>query len=142
MEQSVEILHIYLENRGALGPQKKEKKKKKGQYSKSAGYISHPKAANRKYPTECPKSLHLMGICVSWPWPWPPNPTCIWRPQLSICVYLFFVLQLKFDINTVFTYINHSPKKRKGFSFLMTMYNLSVYLYVLSCYFYFVIHLL
>ena len=29
MEQIVEILHIYLENRGALGPQKKEKKKKK-----------------------------------------------------------------------------------------------------------------
>ena len=71
----------------------------------------------------------LVPICISWPRP----QICISRPQPSICICLFFVLQLKFVIVTMFTYINHIHKKRKGFSFLLTMYKLNVYLYILTC---------
>ena len=71
------------------------------------------------------------------PYPQLPAPTsiCVSRLQPQICISQpqSFVLQLKFVIVTVFTYINHSNKKRKGFSFLTTMYKLSVCLYVLTC---------
>ena len=47
----------------------------------------------------------------------PPPSICIYRPRSSVCVCLFFFLQIKVVKVTVSTYINHSHKKRNSVSY-------------------------